>query len=180
MKESKVVAWKNNKEWIYVYNLIFKRNDFQQALEILAMWQTRCEKIAWAVICTANYLAAKVHKIKNPDDILSRQNQLSSALAQFIGLAIEKEYKKGQFASMAYLGESIDIPEWVVELRHSCGHGKLPNLAALEESEAFCFEWLKVHYWMPQYAAYSEEIRRRARTIVYIKIRSNPHRCHNF
>ena len=155
MKESNVVAWRSPREWIYVYNLIFKKFDYRQALEILAMWQIRCEKIAWAVICTSNYLSAKTQR-SNGDGQLSLQNQLSSALSQFIGLAIEKEYKKGQFASMAYLGESIDIPEWVVELRHECGHGKLPNLLALEEAERFCFGWLKRNYWDPQYDAYSE------------------------
>lgn len=84
------------------------------------------------------------------------QNTLASSLTQFIGLAIEKEYRRGQGASMTYLGRDIDIPEEIIELRHACGHGKLPSTEVLEEACEFCFSWLKDKYWMPQAEQYNE------------------------
>ena len=119
------------------------------------------------MICTGNLLSTKILKSKIDinenciDDnlgclLVAYQNSLASCLTQFIGLAIEKEYKRGQGASMAYLGKDIDIPEEIVELRHSCGHGKLPSLAVLEEAGEFCFNWLEEKYWIPQKEQYNE------------------------
>jgi hypothetical protein len=88
------------------------------------------------------------------------QNALASSLTNFIGLAIEREYKRGQGASMAYLGKDIGLPEEIIELRHTCGHRELPNTEVLEEACDFCFSWLREKYWEPQAEQYNEELRR--------------------
>ena len=157
--ESKIVAWKNRQEWLNVYDLIYSLSDYETALAILNVWQVRVDKIAWGVVCTGNILSAKVLKQKLEDNsslAVAYQNTLSSSLTQFIGLAIEKEYKRGQGASMTYLGRDIDIPEEIIELRHACGHGKLPGIAVLEEACEFSFSWLKEKYWEPQKEQYKE------------------------
>ena len=159
--ESKLVAWKNRQEWLNVYDLIYNLSDYETALDILNVWHIRVDKIAWGVTCTVNILSAKVLKQKLEDNnnsvlAVAYQNALSSSLTQFIGLAIEKEYKRGQGASMTYLGRDIDIPEEIIELRHACGHGKLPGIEVLEEACEFSFSWLKEKYWEPQKEQYKE------------------------
>lgn len=163
--EYRVTAWRNPLEWLHVYHLIFTKHDYPTALEILAVWQARSTKVAWAVPCTTNCLAAATLKTtteneKTTSDLIIYQNTLASALTQFVGLAIEKQYKQGQFASMEYLGKSIDIPAWVIDLRHQTGHSFLPGVGALEEANDFCLNWLKESYWDPQKEKYDEDIQR--------------------
>ena len=110
MGESKISAWRDRREWLAVFDLIFKTGDYETAANILSVWQVRVEKIAWAVICTGNVLAVRVMKGKMElvsGLELAYQNALASCLTQFIGLAIEKEYKRGQGASMTYKHDQI-------------------------------------------------------------------------
>ena len=165
MCESKVVAWRNRQEWLNVHDLIYYKSDLETALDILNVWRIRVDKIAWAVPCTANILSAKILKTKISDlpEIhnmkcltVAYQNTLASSLTNFIGLAIEREYKRGQGASMAFLGKDIGLPEEIIELRHTCGHRELPSTEVLEEACDFCFSWLREKYWEPQAEQYNE------------------------
>ena len=55
----KVVPWKNEREWLDLYHLIFTTQDFSSALDLINLYVLRCSKVAWALPVTANFLALK-------------------------------------------------------------------------------------------------------------------------
>lgn len=38
----------------------------------------------------------------------------------------------------------IDIPDWIVNLRHNATHFSLPSIEILENARDYLFEWLRV------------------------------------
>lgn len=59
--------------------------------------------------------------------------------------------QKGAFASSAVgVAESIGLPPWFVELRHSATHDKLPSLVLLRSGRNQALDWLFHNYWKVQ------------------------------
>lgn len=50
------------------------------------------------------------------------------------------------------------IPSWVVTLRHSGTHEKLPSLGALRAGAEFSLSWLRANYWRPQRLTIGEQL----------------------
>lgn len=47
--------------------------------------------------------------------------------------------------SMCQLAKKLDIPEWIIKIRHLAAHGhSLPSLSSLREAVEFCLQWLYV------------------------------------
>lgn len=49
------------------------------------------------------------------------------------------------------------LPSWVVTLRHSGTHEKLPSLGALRAGAEFGLSWLRANYWRPQRLTIGEQ-----------------------
>ncbi|CAG7818319.1 unnamed protein product, partial [Allacma fusca] len=59
----------------------------------------------------------------------------------------------GGNAPMSRLANTLNVPDWIVDLRHEVSHGSaLPSLDILRSASDFILEWLSNNYW-----AYSEE-----------------------
>ena len=49
----------------------------------------------------------------------------------------------------------MSVPSWVVMLRHSATHAKMPSLTLLKSAAEFALKWLKDNYWEKQVALIS-------------------------
>ena len=134
--------------------------NYESAIRRINIWSARTEKISWAIDSTRNILACKKYAAGSGSENFCQiiyKNILTSAIIRFVALAIEKLYNKHKTtASMTFLAEKLNIPEWIVEVRHECGHGEMPSLVVLEEAVDFCFGWLKEKYWELQREEYLE------------------------
>lgn len=151
-KRRHVVAWLNKAEWDQVLEYLFSKDPALQrfALHRLSAWKGRySNRTPVAVDCTADLVRCQV---------LDRSGQLSgddllllygSALVRFVNLITEKQ--QGKVAkSLRWLAGKLDIPEWVVDLRHDFTHRKLPSLKWSRKGCKVVLEWLQQKYWSRQ------------------------------
>jgi len=163
----KVVPWKTDTEWMNLHQLIYKHHDYQKALDIITCYMIRCSKLAWALPVTANFLSVKIAQTQQSENTSNNRLihlSMASCLVQFIGYVIEKRYKNQQKSSMIQIAKSVNIPDWVIEVRHDCSHGVLPSQTILQSCLDECFNWITDNYWTPQFEEYSKTISSRSLT----------------
>ncbi|XP_065702445.1 ribosomal biogenesis protein LAS1L [Patagioenas fasciata] len=147
-----VVAWRGRAEWDQVMVGLYCGDSRlqQEALDRVSAWKSRYgPKMPLAVDCTAELVRCKVldssGRLKSHELILS----YGLALVRFVNLITERKQKMVSIP-LRQLAREVDIPIWVVDLRHELTHGKLPHLALCRRGCDVVLEWLRKTYWSRQ------------------------------
>ncbi|XP_076598284.1 ribosomal biogenesis protein LAS1L [Chaetodon auriga] len=151
-KKRHVVAWVNKAEWDQVLEYLYSKDPALQryALQRISAWKSRyANNTPVAVECTADLVRCQV---------LDRSGQLDgddlvllygAALVRFVNLITERQ--QGRIARpLRRLAGNLNIPEWVVNLRHDITHRKLPTLKWCRKGCKVVLEWLQQEYWSRQ------------------------------
>uniref|UniRef100_A0ABM5EWE9 Ribosomal biogenesis protein LAS1L isoform X2 n=1 Tax=Pogona vitticeps TaxID=103695 RepID=A0ABM5EWE9_9SAUR len=147
-----VVAWQSKAEWdqvmvgLYCGDCQLQRD----ALDRVSVWKSRYgHRMPLAVECTADLVRCKI--LDASDDMKSHELVLmyGLALVRFTNLITERKQKKFNI-SLRWLAKELDIPVWIVDLRHELTHGKLPPLATCRKGCDVVLEWLRRSYWSRQ------------------------------
>lgn len=151
-KRGHVVAWINKAEWDQVLEYLYSQDVALQrfAVHRISAWKSRyANSTPVAVDCTADLVRCQV---------LDRSGQLTgddlvmlygTALVRFVNLITER--KQGMVAKpLRRLAGKLNIPEWVVDLRHEFTHKKLPTLKWCRKGCKVVLEWLHQTYWSRQ------------------------------
>ncbi|XP_045911728.1 ribosomal biogenesis protein LAS1L [Micropterus dolomieu] len=151
-KKRHVVAWVNKAEWDQVLEYLYSKDSALQryALQRVSAWRGRyANSTPVAVDCTADLVRCQV---------LDRSGQLDgddlvllygAALVRFVNLITERQ--QGRTARpLRRLAGNLNIPEWVVDLRHDFTHRKLPTLKWCRKGCKVVLEWLQQEYWSRQ------------------------------
>lgn len=151
-KKRHVVAWVNKAEWDQILEYLYSKDAALQryALQRISAWKCRyASNSPVAVDCTADLVRCQV---------LDRSGQLDggdlvllygAALVRFVNLITER--KQGKVARpLRRLAGNMNIPEWVVDLRHDFTHRKLPTLKWCRKGCKVVLEWLQQEYWSRQ------------------------------
>uniref|UniRef100_H2L9H1 LAS1 like ribosome biogenesis factor n=1 Tax=Oryzias latipes TaxID=8090 RepID=H2L9H1_ORYLA len=158
-KKRHVVAWVNKAEWNQVLENLYSKDVSLQkfALQRISAWRGRfAHSSPVAVDCTADLVRCQV---------LDRSGQLSgdelvllygASLVRFVNLITERQ--QGKIARpLRRLAGNLNIPEWVVDLRHDFTHRKLPSLKWCRRGCKVVLEWLQQEYWSRQLGGGSDE-----------------------
>jgi len=79
-------------------------------------------------------------------DDLSQRLALSAALTRFLNHALVAGQKDPLSQTMFKRAQGVDLPSWMVKLRHEAAHGRaIPALEPLVVTAAV--EWLKERHW---------------------------------
>lgn len=158
-KRRHVVAWINKAEWDQVLDYLYSKDPALQrfALHRISAWKARYASSApIAVECTADLVRCQV---------LDRSGQLSAddlvllygaALVRFVNLITERQQGKTA-RPLRRLAGNLNIPEWVVNLRHDFTHRKLPTLKWCRKGCKVVLEWLQQEYWSRQLGGGTDE-----------------------
>ncbi|XP_028309879.1 ribosomal biogenesis protein LAS1L [Gouania willdenowi] len=151
-KRTHVVAWLNKAEWDRVLECLYSTDVALQrfALHRISAWKSRyAHSTPVAVGCTADLVRCQV---------LDRSGQLGAddlvllygaALVRFVNLITERQ--QGRMARpLRKLAGNLNIPEWVVDLRHDFTHRKLPTLKRCRKGCDLVMQWLQQEYWSRQ------------------------------
>ncbi len=154
-----MVAWVNKAEWDQVLEYLYSKDSALQrfALQRISAWRGRfASSTPVAVDCTADLVRCQV---------LDRSGQLDgddlvllygAALVRFVNLITERQ--QGRVARpLRRLAGNLNIPEWVVDLRHDFTHRKLPTLKWCRKGCKVVLEWLQQEYWSRQLGGGSNE-----------------------
>lgn len=151
-KKRHVVAWVNKAEWDQVLEYLYSKDPGLQryALQRISAWKARyANSTPVAVECTADLVRCQV---------LDRSGQLDgddlvllygAALVRFVNLITEKQQGKTA-RPLRRLAGNLNIPEWVVDLRHNFTHRKPPTLKWCRKGCKVVLDWLQQEYWSRQ------------------------------
>lgn len=151
-KKRHVVAWINKAEWDQVMDQLYSKDPSLQrfALSRVSAWKARyASSTPVAVDCTADLVRCQVLDragALNGDDLVL---MYGAALVRFVNLITERQ--QGRIARpLRRLAGNLNIPEWVVNLRHDFTHRKLPTLKWCRKGCKVVLEWLQQEYWSRQ------------------------------
>ncbi|XP_074818488.1 ribosomal biogenesis protein LAS1L isoform X2 [Natator depressus] len=147
-----VVAWRSKAEWdqvmvgLYCGDCRLQRD----ALDRVSGWRSRYgHRMPLAVDCTADLIRCKI--LDTSGNMRSHELVLlyGLALVRFVNLITERKQKIVNIP-LRRLAKEMNIPIWIVNLRHDLTHGKLPQLVACRKGCDVVLEWLRRTYWSRQ------------------------------
>lgn len=157
-EDLKLVPWFSPAEWHRVYKQIYSNNNGEQirGYEMLLTWKARMPKLPVGVDCTLSILQVClrdrewIFKIKNTELLMHYENDLclmySTAIMRFLNYISNIGHTKQ--TSMFQIAKQLNIPEWIVNLRHDAAHGyELPSIDVLRIAANVLLTWLHEEYW---------------------------------
>lgn len=151
-KRRHVVAWLNKAEWDQVMEQLYSKDPAQQrfALNRISAWKARyAGSTPVAVDCTADLVRCQVLDRAGQLDADDLVLLYGAALVRFVNLITERQ--QGKIARpLRRLAGNLNIPEWVVNLRHDFTHRRLPTLKWCRKGCKVVLEWLQQEYWSRQ------------------------------
>ncbi|KAM4665154.1 ribosomal biogenesis protein LAS1L [Discoglossus pictus] len=147
-----VVAWLSKAEWDQVLEYLYSRDCKLQreALHRISAWKSRYgNKMPLAVECTADLVRCKILEMSGGMGDEELVLIYGLALVRFVNLITERRQKTVSIP-LRRLANELNIPEWVVNIRHDITHGKMPKLSMCQKCWEFVMEWLRKEYWSRQ------------------------------
>ncbi|KAI7813305.1 ribosomal biogenesis protein LAS1L [Triplophysa rosa] len=151
-KTRRVVAWMNKAEYDHVFEHLYSRDHVLQkhALHRISAWKGRFgQNTPVAVASTADLVRCQV--LDNTGNLEANDLVLlyGMALVRFVNVITERKQTKIA-KPLRLLARNLNIPEWVVNLRHDFTHNKLPSLKWCRKGCEFVLDWLHKEYWSRQ------------------------------
>ena len=139
----KEVSWKNWNEWRDVYNLLYSNDErsIMQGISKVSAWQSK-RPIPTAIEVTAS-IQRHLHFEKDAAG-------LSLSIIRFVNGVVEPFKKLNQSSSISSIGSKLNIPDYIVTIRHSATHGRLPTFEFVSLAALQALQWLQENYWEPQ------------------------------
>ncbi|XP_063338360.1 ribosomal biogenesis protein LAS1L-like [Pelmatolapia mariae] len=158
-KNRHVVPWRNKAEWEQVRDDLYSMDSSLQrfGLDRISAWRARCtNSFPVAVECTAHLLRCQMRDRSGQltgDDLIL---MYGTALVRFVNLITERQQGR-RARPLRQLARNLNIPEWVVDLRHGIMHRKLPSLKWCQRGCKVALEWLQQEYWSRQLGGAPDE-----------------------
>ncbi|XP_076277925.1 uncharacterized protein LOC143207909 [Lasioglossum baleicum] len=154
----KQVPWFSLTEWHQVYQQVYSNEKTEQtkAYETLLAWKARVPKLPVGVDCTLSIMQVCLRdfewtpKIHNGELAISYENDLclmySTTIMRFLNHISNIGHTKQ--TSLFQIAKQLNIPEWIVNLRHDTAHGhELPSIGVLRIAINILLTWLHEEYW---------------------------------
>ncbi|XP_043249297.1 ribosomal biogenesis protein LAS1L [Colletes gigas] len=154
----KQVPWFSLTEWYEVYKQIYSNDTVEQtkACDTLLAWKARMPKLPLGVDCTLSIVQVCLRdrewspKINNGELPISYENDLSlmysTTIMRFLNHISNLGHTK--HTSLFQIAKQLNIPEWIVNLRHDTAHGhQLPSIGVLRIAINILLTWLHEEYW---------------------------------
>ncbi|XP_013358298.1 PREDICTED: ribosomal biogenesis protein LAS1L isoform X13 [Chinchilla lanigera] len=150
--QSIVVAWLSRAEWDQVTVYLFCDDHKLQryALNRITVWRSRLgNELPLAVASTADLIRCKLMDVTGGLGTDELRLLYGMALVRFVNLISERRTKFTKL-SLKFLAQEVNIPDWIVELRHELTHKKMPHINDCRRGCYFVLDWLQKTYWCHQ------------------------------
>uniref|UniRef100_G1PNA5 LAS1 like ribosome biosis factor n=1 Tax=Myotis lucifugus TaxID=59463 RepID=G1PNA5_MYOLU len=147
-----VVAWLSKAEWDQVTVYLFCDDHKLQryALNRITAWRSRLgNELPLAVASTADLVRCKLLDVTGGLGTDELRLLYGMALVRFVNLISERKTKSGKLP-LKFLAQEVNIPDWIVELRHELTHKKMPHINDCRRGCYFVLDWLQKTYWCRQ------------------------------
>ncbi|XP_012594248.1 ribosomal biogenesis protein LAS1L isoform X7 [Microcebus murinus] len=150
--QSIVVAWLTRAEWDQVTVYLFCDDHKLQryALNRITVWRSRLgNELPLAVASTADLIRCKLMDVTGGLGTDELRLLYGMALVRFVNLISERKTKFSKLP-LKFLAQEVNIPDWIVELRHELTHKKMPHINDCRRGCYFVLDWLQKTYWCRQ------------------------------
>lgn len=147
-----VVAWLSRAEWEQVTVYLFCDDHKLQryALNRITVWRSRLgNELPLAVASTADLIRCKLLDVTGGLGTDELRLLYGMALVRFVNLISERKPKFVKL-SLKSLAQEVNIPDWIVELRHELTHKKMPHINDCRRGCYFVLDWLQKTFWCHQ------------------------------
>ncbi|XP_071875541.1 uncharacterized protein isoform X1 [Bombus fervidus] len=157
-EDVKQVPWFSLTEWHQVHKQIYSNdiNEQTKGYEMLLAWQARIPKLPIGIDCTLSIMQVCVRdrewtpKINNGELPITYENDLCLMYSTTIMRILNHISNIGHTkqTSLFQIAKQLNIPEWIVNLRHDTAHGyELPSIGVLRIAVNILLAWLHEEYW---------------------------------
>ncbi|XP_032111701.1 ribosomal biogenesis protein LAS1L isoform X4 [Sapajus apella] len=147
-----VVAWVSRAEWDQVTVYLFCDDHKLQryALNRITVWRSRSgNELPLAVASTADLVRCKLLDVTGGLGTDELRLLYGMALVRFVNLISERKTKFAKLP-LKCLAQEVNIPDWIVDLRHELTHKKMPHINDCRRGCYFVLDWLQKTYWCRQ------------------------------
>ncbi|XP_021565159.1 ribosomal biogenesis protein LAS1L [Carlito syrichta] len=147
-----VVAWLSRAEWdqVTVYLFCDDHKLQRDALNRITVWRSRLgNELPLAVASTADLIRCKLMDVTGGLGTDELRLLYGMALVRFVNLISERKTKFPKLP-LKCLAQEVNIPDWIVELRHELTHKKMPHINDCRRGCYFVLDWLQKTYWCRQ------------------------------
>jgi hypothetical protein len=161
---AKAVPWKSWDEWEEVYHCIYSTGfeSLPRGVSIMERWSMR-GRIPVSVEATLNIVSVMIidpqfKSVQQRRFAHCSETSLRLAyglgISRFVNLLVDLAQKGAVASSMDSLAVSLDLPGWVVQVRHNVTHGsQLPGLTLLRDCALYLLnDFILSRYWTVQLA----------------------------
>ncbi|ESN99103.1 hypothetical protein HELRODRAFT_162594 [Helobdella robusta] len=146
----RVVPWIDRSEWLEVYRNIFSSDLVKQTegLNKIQVWKCRVyDKLSISIELTKELMTVKMNDEQNKETkLLSDQSMrllYGMSITRFINQLLESNQDKKFLVPLHKIAKQMDIPRWLVDLRHESTHQLLPSLPLLRAGADQAISYLK-------------------------------------
>ena len=146
----RLVPWLDWGEWQAVYHSLFDADcNYPWGLEAIDLWRLR-GRLPHAIDITASLVETIIQDSRNNRSEHEMRMLYGIVVVRTVNGLVDPSQQSYYADSVLSLASKIDIPGWIVELRHDATHNVLPSLSILRSAAQHMLQWLHQHYWLQQ------------------------------
>ena len=172
--------WESPDEFIEFYELLFQNDksskspsnnvnnldsfieslsldNLKKSMTYLIKWDSRGDnKIFYLPIMLVvnTIIKIKENKINNKD--INSNHILAEIIIRVINIIMDglRKTKKANSLNMYLIAKSLDLPEFIIDIRHACTHKNLSNYNELVFAVKYLLYWIKIKLIDPKYISF--------------------------
>ena len=175
--------WKTQEEFIQFYETLFPNdkslkqfsknnntnNNLDSFIESLSLdnlkksmiylikWDSRGDNKMFClpiILLVNTIIKIKENKINNKD--INSNHILGEIIIRVINIIMDqlRKTKKVNSLNMYLIAKNIDLPEFIIDIRHACTHKNLPSFNELVFTVQYLFYWIKIKIIEPKYISF--------------------------
>ena len=150
----------NNNNQLKIFIESLSLSNLKKSMTYLIKWDMRGDNKMFClpiILLVNTIIKIKENKINNKD--INSCHILAEVLIRVINIIMDqlRKTKKANSLNMYLIAKDLDLPEYIIDIRHSSTHKNLPSFNELLFAVEYMFYWIKIKLVEPKYNYFIKE-----------------------